>query len=228
MIAIPREMLIRNHPEDYNLAPYCYNRLPLFEDQTKDVSRSTLEALANIFLRYNMHTEFGISLLHRHCATPSNSVMVHSRSEEDICIPQELGLDDIRPCQFFFSRGHGEFLPLEFERAGLRTECIPSQSFLSELASFLRCRSLDNVLGLSRVLPLDGPWIEFQRPDGRGTVAVRSAQEAELGGGVITEWAFLSVNGVLCIKAQTECVTTASGVHEPPPPPPPKPPPPKE
>ena len=208
-------MLIRTHPEDYNLAPYCYNRLPLFEDQTKDVSRSTLEALANIFLRYNMHTEFGISLLHRHCATSLNSVMVHSKSEEDTCVPQELGANDIRPSLFFFSRGQGEFLPLEFERAGVRTECIPSQTFLSELASFLRSRSLDNVLGLSRVSPLDRPWIEFQRPDGHGTIAVRSEREAKLGGGVITEWAFLSVNGVICIKALRRCDITASGVHEP-------------
>jgi hypothetical protein len=141
--------------------------------------------------------------------------MVHSKSEEDICVPQELGLYDIRPSLFFFSRDEGEFLPLEFERAGVKTECIPSQTFLSELASFLRGRNLDNVLGLSRVSPLDGPWIEFRRSDDHGTIAVRSEREIELGSGAITEWAFLSANGVLCIKALRDCKVTASGVHDP-------------
>lgn len=143
-------MWIRNRPEDFHHAPRCYNHLPLFEHQKKEIPVSVLETLANIFLRHGMHTEFGISLLHRHCETSSNSVMVHSKSDQDICLPLELGSCDIAPSLFFFCRTQEEFLPLEFEAAGWRTECMPSETFLSDLASFLRGQSLDNVLGHKR------------------------------------------------------------------------------
>jgi len=124
--------------------------------------------------------------------------MVHTRAKtgEDVCLPQELGRHAISPCLFFYSTTHGPFLPLEYEAHPITTPLrIPSKAFLSDLVEFLRGHGLDQVLGLSRVSPSEEPWIERLLPDGRGTVAVQSQEGAQISGGVVTEWAFVLIDG---------------------------------
>ena len=209
-------MLIRCQPEDFHNAPNYYNRLPHVDNQQRDISASILDKLGDLFLRHAMHTEFGIALLHRHCDTSPTSVMVHTKTDQDVCVPQELGLRKIRPVLFIFCRTREEYMPLEFEAASESwTERMPSESFLCDLASFLRSESLDTVLGLSRLSSTEDPWFEFMRSDGPGTIAFRSAREINVSKHRVTEWAFSSTNGVLCIKAVKGCRTTISGVHEP-------------
>lgn len=220
------KMLIRHREEDVQEAAACFNRLPLFEHQQQHIPSPTLDSLAAIFIEHDVQEHFGICLLHRHCETEPDWVMTHSIAADgdDLCLPEPLErrrhLGPIRPCSYFYSDAHGYFLPFEFEsiRAGAApaaAETAVSEEFLSDLASFLCAHSLQKILGLSRVSPLDRPWIEHPNPHGPGTIAVQCHRELHPTDGIPTEWTFLLHGGRLQIRTLKACKSTPSGVHEP-------------
>lgn len=212
-------MIIRTCPED---TASQYNGLPLLQ-QTSGVSSSVLQELAPIFIRHNAHNEFGACFLHRHHELFRTFVMVHSvEAGRDICLPREIGSCKIRPRIFFFCRAKDEFRPLEFEEASeSEMKCVPSEAFLSDIASFLKSKELDTVLGLS-VIPSGGQWVEYVLANNYGTIATQ--QETGSSNGIITAWAFSVVDGIERVTPLMECNFTVSGVHEPEPPEPPNPP----
>lgn len=212
--------MVYQRQEDYHLVSKYYNIMPLLDEQQKNISPSTLEVFAQIFLRHGTHTRSRLSLLHRHCKIPSDTVMMHSRgpNEEDICMPQMLDGRTLQPCVYLYRREYAEFWPVEFEEA---QDCQgydpPSDAFLSELGSTLVELGLDSVLGLSWASPTSGPWIESLRTDGPGTIARRLSKDLGVGSSIVTAWAFLKLNGEPVVTPAMECEQTRSGVHDPPP-----------
>ena len=207
-------MYLRQKHKDYRLASERYNEIPLLENQRTDIPSSTLEALARIFLRHGVQDRFQVSLLHRHDTLPSNTVMVHLRQslEEDICLPQELGKCELQPCVFSWQRN--EFWPIEFEEAHRSDRyMLADNTFLAELGSFLAASNMDEVLGLSCALSVRGPWVEYIRSEGPGTIARRSLDGASPTLGIVTAWAFSLADGDIVITPETTCQRTTVGVH---------------
>ena len=209
-------MLLRSLSSDIEMAASHYNTLTRFEHQRHHVSQSLLNELGILFVRHNMHHDFGLCLLHRHYDIPNNSVMVHSKAEKgvDICQPEKVGLRTIQPCAFF-SPSREEFLPFEYETPTTSEPSpVPNDCFLSELASFLWSKGLDRILGFSRVSPSDHPWSEALLFENKGTIASQVSTETEMCDDIATEWAFVvsDTEGIYakCVKT---CKEQESGGH---------------
>lgn len=200
---------------DFALAAAHYNNITLFEHQHHAIGAGLLEALATLFIKYEAHIHFGITLLHRHQDISSNELMVHSNAfvreiEIDLCKPEPLGLRALTACQFFLSDQHG-YLPFEY-LVGDTPYAEPSDDFLEQLAMFLVDNQLERVLGLSRITSSGDTWFEFTLAGGRGTVATQAIEIPTLDR-VATEWAFLPLGNQIVIRETKACDKHPSGGH---------------
>lgn len=63
----------------------AYNNIRLIDEHYEDLKGSQFaracNALCDIYLKHHAHRNFGIALLHRHHALPSEHVMVHSMND---------------------------------------------------------------------------------------------------------------------------------------------------
>lgn len=201
-----------------------YSTVPLFEQQQHDVDIGVLHALAHVFVRYELHEDFGISLLHRHYDIAENTVMVHTKSWEedryvDRCRAEMLGLRPIYPILFYL-HNQREYLPCEYSACVPKTK-TPSEQFLQELASLLQEKNLENVLGLSIRTDEDEHWLEQMPPDDTGTMATTTSLD-DAAGWIPTGWAFRRTADSVSVKVTTDCKGASSAGHDRPPPKPPK------
>lgn len=201
-----------------------YSTVPLFEQQQHDVDNGVLHALAHVFVRHELHEDFGISLLHRHYDIAENTVMVHTKSLEedryvDRCRAEMLGLLPIHPILFYLNNQR-EYLPCEYLACAPKKK-TPSEEYLQELASLLQENNLENVLGLSIRTDRDEHWLEQMLPDDTGTMATITSLD-DAAGRIPTGWAFRRTADSVSVKVTTDCKKASSSGHDRPPPQPPK------
>lgn len=201
-----------------------YNALPLIDEQRNLVQRSDLRELAAIFLRHEVHDRFGLALLHRHVRIDPQFVMVHSKLSNNTysCRPEKLGMRHLTPYLFSWEPPFGlsalEYLVAD-EHEPLQ---MPSPTFLIELSSSLQNMGLQSVLGLSRISPHHGPWIETVLPQDQCMISTLSRSGLNDFKGVITEWSFFPHEAGDCVSNFKGCAEDRVGVHDPPVPPKPK------
>lgn len=203
--------------QDSRVLSLCYNEIAHIEQQQKIVSSTTLQSLAELFVRHGVHNDFGVFLLHRHRELAHNTAMVHRRADADtdICMMEELGRHMVSPCMFL-SHAPDEFLPFEYETPPRGGDNLPSQSFLLELGSYLWDHQLQEIIGLCRVSPVDDPWIESLLSDDGDTIATRIGRSISPLDGTITQWGFLregEQQGQIRIKLLRACKESESGGH---------------
>ncbi|KAM0715441.1 hypothetical protein Q7P37_008939 [Cladosporium fusiforme] len=201
-----------------------YNELPLIDEQRRTVDDGDLRELAALFLRHGAHDRFGLALLHRHVHINTQFVMVHSRISDDTysCRPEKSGMRQLTPYLFSCESPTGlsalEYLVAD-EHEPLH---MPSMTFLTELDSSLRAMKLQKVLGLSRISPQHGPWIETVLPQDQCMISTLSKSGLEGFKGIITEWSFFPHGTGDCVRNFKGCAEDRVGVHDPPVPPKPK------
>lgn len=88
--------------DDISSGQAHYNDISLFDDQTHTTPSMVLDLLAKLFVRYQVYTTFGLSLLHRHYTLESSSIMVHSRSSDgtELCVVRKEDSVSVQPIQF--------------------------------------------------------------------------------------------------------------------------------
>lgn len=198
-----------------------YNALPLLDEQRHIVQKSDLRMLAALFLQHEVHHRFGLALLHRHVWINPQSVMVHSRisNESYSCRPEKSGMRHLTPYLFSW-KTPTDVSPREYLVADEHEPLLmPSTTFLLELGSSLQALGLQKVLGLSRISPHHGPWIESLLPHGQGMISTLSQSDIEDFKGVITEWSFFQHETGACVRNFKGCSEDLAGVHDPPKPP---------
>lgn len=201
-----------------------YNDLPLIDEQRRTIEEGDLRELAAVFVRYGVHDRFGLAVLHRHVHISPQFVMVHSRISEDTysCRPEKPGMRQLTPYLFSCESPTGlsalEYLVAD-EHEPLH---IPSTTFLTELNSSLQSMGLQKVLGLSRISPHHGPWIETVLPQDQCMISTLSRGGLEDFKGTITEWSFFPHESGDCVRNFKGCAEDRVGVHDPPVPPKPK------
>lgn len=198
-----------------------FNAIKTFEEQDRDVDKATLTAIADIFVKHNMHVKLGAGLLHRHDALQDGTVMLHEvqSPEIDTCIPRSLSTidtDKIVPNSWFLNQ-NGLFQAFEYDASG---EAIHIDTeFASELAAFLKFHNLEKRISITPSRADREDFIEFTHPSGRGTISVPrrlvSEQEIETNEPVITGWSFhVNEKGIVECKGNNVCAPMHSGNHK--------------
>ncbi|KAJ5712955.1 uncharacterized protein N7483_010136 [Penicillium malachiteum] len=203
------------------LDAFSFNTIKTFEEQEKEVDKATLAAIANIFVRHNMHMKLGAGLLHRHETLQNGTLMIHEiqTGESDICTPKTLmsiDADKIIPNSWFLNQ-NGLFQAFEYNANGEATHL--EAEFASELALFLKTHGLQNRISIIPNPADRENFIEFTHPSGRGTISVPlrliSEQEVETSEPVITGWSFhVNEFGVVECKGNNVCAPLRSGNHK--------------
>jgi hypothetical protein len=194
-----------------------YNEIAHIDRQSRAVSPSAMQAMAELFVRHGVDSRFGVFLLHRHRVLAHNSIMVHERLDvnTDICTMEKLGRHRISPCTFL-SQARDNFLPFEYELSPVQAEAepLPTEPFLKELGDFLWEGRLQGVFGLCKASPEDDPWIERLLSEDGNTIATRVSRDISSLDGTITQWGFLREHeGGIRIKAMKACKESESGGH---------------
>ncbi len=169
-----------------------FNRIKTFEEQEKAFNPRTLQSIADIFVRNQMHHQYGAGILHRHQELEEGCVMVHTERNVDIDVCQSRNLSDLDVTQLapisLFLNEEGNFQGFEYGINGQKTEL--GDDFASQLRDFLFANQLQKVVAVVSKLPMVGDCchdsIEFIHPTGNGTVRI-SRQQAGAADGDTTD-----------------------------------------
>jgi len=195
------------------LSSMNYNNISTIEEQHHHVDPSTLQALAELFRDYNVDHYFGICLLHRHHSLPAGYIMVHSRDYPgvDTCSMERLGYRPQYACAYYLERD--ALYPYEFCSTPRAT---PDTDFTKAVSSFLQTKSLERILGLCCITPLEQSWIEVPQ-DCRNVLISRQVStvtDLTTVDGVVTEWAFVREKDAIKIKEHKKCIRPEGGGHK--------------
>lgn len=197
-----------------------FNAITTFEEQEKKIDKETLTAIANIFVKHNVHRMLGAGLLHRHDSLEKGSVMFHEvqSPELEICIPKALSSieDQITPNSWFLNR-LGQFQGFEYGTSGEATQI--DADFASDLAGFLKARGLEKRISVISNLADREDFIEFTHPSGHGTISVPRRlipeQGVETSDPVVTGWSFhVNTHGIIECKGNAVCNPMKNGNHK--------------
>ena len=205
------------------LPPVNFNDNKSFEEQGQILKDEDLKAIADVYIKNQMHNEYGLGLLHRHIILPERSVMVHRTLEGnvDICAAEKLdSLDHSRlVANSLFLNINGKFQAFKYDievprgsRAILHTE------FLFQLRDLLVGRGLASSIAIIPSPALEGDSMEYLLPDGRGMICVPRHQirDEDVDGvnSVVTGWSFHeNQDGSVECKANKRCDLQPNGTH---------------
>ena len=214
------------------LSATAFNRIPQFEQQVQTLQFSSLEAIGELFLSYEMHKDYCLGLLHRHYDLQDGEIMVHSSSSDgsDICRirnMREMQHSKLVPHSLFLN-GESNFQAFEYDLS-VESRQIDS-GFLGALRTLLISRGLKDIIAIaphpklsSKAYPImetllpeirgmrSDPWNGHDRPKGHTRTAV------------VTSWMFQrDPKGAVKVQDSGKCIINSIGVHDYKPPNPPK------
>jgi hypothetical protein len=88
--------------------PSQYNSIRHFDEQVHSILPERLRDIGNILVKHVMHSNFGVSLLHRHIRLQKDCVMVYSIIDSNINIYKMEFLKehkDLSPYSFYLTTG---------------------------------------------------------------------------------------------------------------------------
>ena len=200
----------------------AYNCIPLLEHQPA-ISHEVLLDLGHLFVRHELHHNWGVTTLHRHADIPADHVMVNMRQSPDleICEPQSLrslSRTALFPTSLLLNEDQ-RFQAYEYE-VGVQRTALPLD-FLCDLRELLLSRHVEQVIALATTpKPAFSTKIETLILEDDGSVrGMRSTPQAIFQGqseGVnitTTSWIFRQGSEVEILEVKA-CRTLPTGLHE--------------
>ncbi|RPB02465.1 hypothetical protein L873DRAFT_1802436 [Choiromyces venosus 120613-1] len=202
-----------------------FNSIAAFEHQNTILDNNTLHKIAEIFVRHDMHHNFGAGILHRHQTLNDGQVMVHTKrtNEIDVCeikTIDEITGEDLMPNSLFLNRQQ-KFQAFEYDIG--RQAFQVDEKFASELRDFLVANGLKERIAIIPNPAMDGGLgdsIELMLPNGSGTIRIplKSADPEMLDkatDGITTGWSFTcNDQGIIECNGGTTCATMVNNMHK--------------
>jgi hypothetical protein len=140
--------------------------------------------VCDLFLKYNIHETYGVSLLHRHFDMDAGEKLVENGS---VSAPwayhqpdDDLYGGSVVPRSWMFS--DGALYPYEFGYNSRLSQAYPSMpinnDFLAEFHELLEEHHLTDILGLTSVSPLAPGSMKYEKTWGRAMVVFTMAEDA--------------------------------------------------
>ena len=206
------------------LPPVAFNGIKSFEEQDQILKDEDLQAIAEVYVRNQMHNEYGVGLLHRHTILPEGSVMVHRNLGGNVDICEAGRLDSLDRSRLIanslFLNADGKFQAFEYDIEVSRgARAILHSEFLSQLRDMLVDRGLAGSIAIIPSPALEGDSVEYLLPGERGMIRVPRHQirdeDLDRGNSVVTGWSFhRNEDGSVECKANKKCDTQPSGLHK--------------
>lgn len=197
-----------------------YNSIECFKKE-QTISRDHLEEIAKIYVRNEMHHNYGVGILHRHVDIPEECVMVHSLCDTvDVCYSdtvaicravhaRDLDHQNVMPHSFLLN-SNGLFQAYEYDSMKLQRS-PPTERFLHQLRHFLVNHQLTKMVA---ILPEDGRRnsVELLLPDNQG---MAYEEVNSFGSSAITGWKFCKdLDGKIQCIEKHGCDPQEDGVHK--------------
>ncbi|KAL1867181.1 hypothetical protein Plec18167_008722 [Paecilomyces lecythidis] len=194
-------------PEAYDSLPSLRGAANLFNN--KHAEEYLLGPIRQLFLDFDVHDHFGISLLHKHFQIEKNERLVDYRNismpwaANDTCgsiVPKYEGFVVPRTFRVF----HEQLIPYEFEFSTIPVfHNSGHANFLQKLADLLRQYDLDKVFGV-RSLTEYNPELSVEVTEGKTNIMIPrgSVQESDL---IEALWVF-SPNGLQKCHCREYCL----------------------
>jgi hypothetical protein len=204
--------------------PHLYNALMSVDAADKTVRSASrlgefLDAAATLFVNHQMHTRFGVALLHQHSKVAPGEYMieygdVHEQSDVLITRPVTRTPEEEEAVPSVWAISDGAFCPLEFTTDPLARDLlcdgdIPAR-FLEEFTALTQSSPVGNLLGLAIVARAfyrgakpNEVALEYSNLLERSNVVFLSDRTASEGKAIETAWTFKPA-----IEASARCVDT--------------------
>ncbi|KAI9764295.1 MAG: hypothetical protein M1840_008586 [Geoglossum simile] len=196
----------------------AYNQLPDDGDQPP-VQQCHLQKLANIFMRYNVQSKFGLHLIHGHLKIKEGTVMLGtSFTEPSGYLTRPTSIQDINPEGIhghIFMLFPGQRLVAYEYREGPPNDIAGTNSaFFEELIEYLHNHALASVLGLQVLYEGQSKqMVEFVLKD-VGTVML-DVSEAKYGTiSRVTGWVVSGEGGLVEFKGAEAHAKTTKDTHQ--------------
>ncbi len=181
----------------------------------------------SLFISHNLHSRFGVALLHRHYSCKEDEFILQDQNEiekENVLITQpEKRREHINnKAPWLWTLSGGDFYPLEFTTDQLASELYESgplpEAFLKDFGNLVIKLGADNLFGLAIVerlfyesANLEEDPVEFSDPDNRkNIICLRDKQTLNT---IETTWSFKeSIDPTLGCKNELSCGTTSKSV----------------
>lgn len=157
-----------------------YNNLTDSEELQSEVSTRYLQNLAEIFVKYNVHNQLGVHLIHSHAKVAAGHVMLgHKFTDPSGCWSRPTTMEDVNLAEV---HGHifkliddDRFVAYEYVEGKASDLSNISTGFFKELAGYVRANGLGEIVGLQIRGQAAENMVEFDFGD-CGTVMLK-AQE---------------------------------------------------
>lgn len=206
--------------EEALLPSFAFNGIKSSEQQDQILKNEDLMAIADVYVRNQMHTEYGVGLLHRHTVLPERSVMIHRILDGSVDICEARSLDSLDHARLIanslFLNVNDKFQAFEYD---IEIPKDPRPTLHLEFLSQLRDLLIDRRLtGSIAIIPSPGDCVEYLLPEGRGTISIpyHQMEDKNLSGGefIVTGWSFHeNEDGSIECMANKKCNKQNTGLH---------------
>jgi hypothetical protein len=187
------------------------------EGALSEIPSKHLQSLADLFVQHNIHTRFGLHLVHRHTELAAGHVMLnHKITSPSGYWSKPTSFQDVNLAEvhghIFQLIGEDRFVAYEVTEGKLSDFSDISADFFRELALYLRDNALDQSLGLE-VLGDTEDMIEMDFGD-CGTVMLQDEDCHHGKPFRTTGWKFTYDKGIISYKGNTVHAATNIGPHK--------------
>lgn len=199
------------------LSSNFYNKISDI-DNFESFDENLLKEIGNIFIKYDMHHFFGLSLLHKHFVIKDGYIMLHENLENKFNVqtlkPVKINMEKMY-ANSYMVKEDGNLIGYEYKR---EHTVLPKnyESFIKEFSNFMLKNKLEKIFSLTEISKNNERLIEFNDNNVCFTISEKYCDKEVLKdycNFITTNWYFNLNNGIIEVKGDKVCAEMKNGNH---------------